>query len=177
MSNGEIEAFWENATAEDVAKIANTRKPISARVRDEETEVWREDLISGWRLSRFLPGAIWIDADGVHWKQCQVYREPSWYTDKPDPGPGWRLLGKFPDEPKLGTDEALQYDKTTWNRVRTDSGIQDLGVWYRRRIEAVGPVDSKPLLIRRRVVEIGDEIKLPNGRVLVFNGEGFEVTQ
>jgi hypothetical protein len=41
----------------------------------------------------------------------------------------------------------------------------------------VEPVESKPVLIRRRAVEIGDEIELPNGRVLVFNGEGFEVTQ
>jgi hypothetical protein len=296
MSNEKIEQFWENATADDVAKIANTRKPIAARVRDEEPEDWREDLISGWRLSRFLPGAIWIDADGVHWKQCQVYREPSWYANKPDPGPGFRLLEKFPDEPKLATDEALQYDGTTWNRVRTGSGVQDPGVWYRRRIEqllsghrwlangdrlesgdlyyekgallevgheywgnkvmlteafmrkiepvepkfavgrmvrvvgpkgsdakhwdsemarhvgtlqtvkyiegfanppeifygvygidsrkfredyleAVEPEQIKPVLIRRRAVEIGDEIKLPNGRVLVFNGEGFEVAQ
>jgi hypothetical protein len=48
------------------------------------------------------------------------------------------------------------------------------GYWV-RRIEPVETVESKPLLIRRRVIEIGDEVKLPNGRVLVFNGEGFEV--
>jgi hypothetical protein len=57
--------------------------------------------------------------------------------------------------------------------------ISDSVVWAFREdyLEAVEPVESKPVLIRRRVVEIGDEIELPNGRVLVFNGEGFEVTQ
>ena len=241
-----IEAFWENATADDVAKIANTRKSIQARVRDEETEDWREDLISGWRLSRFLPGAIWIDADGASWKHCQVYREPSWYANKPDPGPGFRLLEKFPDEPKLGTDDYWSVLGEGWRPVVSGDSDQHEETWYRRRIEpvepkfAVGqtvkvvapeatdarhwdsemarhagtlqtvkyiegfasppeifygvygidsrkfredylepvePVESKPVLIRRRVVEIGDEIKLPNGRVLVFNGEGFEVSQ
>ena len=57
--------------------------------------------------------------------------------------------------------------------------IGEIAEWALREdyLEAVEPVESKPVLIRRRVVEIGDEIKLPNGRVLVFNGEGFEVTQ
>ncbi len=173
-----IEAFWENATADDVAEIANTRKPILARVRDEETEAWREDLISGWRLSRFLPGAVWIDADGVHWKHCQVYREPSWHANRPDPGSGWRLLGKFPDEEPLLGDSVFCPGSEIWLELEDgfDPG-QRHGLWYRRRVEPVEPVESKPVLIRRRVVEIGDEIKLPNGRVLVFNGEGFEVTQ
>jgi hypothetical protein len=58
-----------------------------------------------------------------------------------------------------------------------DGGHQVFGIWYRRRIEPVEPVKSKPVLIRRRVVEIGDEMELPNGRVLMFNGEGFEVKQ
>jgi hypothetical protein len=68
-------------------------------------------------------------------------------------------------------------------REKKDAGwFYELGcsaIWAFREdyIEPVEPVESKPVLIRRRVVEIGDEIKLPNGRVLVFNGEGFEVTQ
>ena len=173
-----IEAFWRDATADDAAEIMKTGKPIPARVRDEDNEVWREDLISGWRLPRFLPGANWIDADGARWKQCQVYREPSWYADKPDPGPGYRLLEKFPDEePQLG-DSVFCTGSEIWLELEAgfDPG-QRHGLWYRRRIEPAEPVESKPVLIRRRVVEIGDEIKLPNGRVLVFNGEGFEVKQ
>jgi hypothetical protein len=137
-----IEAFWENATADDVAGIANTRKPILARVRDENTEDWREDLISGWRLSRFLPGAVWIDADGVHWKHCQVYREPSWWTDKPDPGPGYRLLEKFPDEELKPGDELWDlWDDKQWAESENANcgGHQGFGFWYRRRIEPVEP--------------------------------------
>jgi hypothetical protein len=171
----EIEAFWQDATSEDVAGIVETGKPIPARFRDSGTDDWQEYPLAGWKLRG--SDVRWIDSDGTTWNHCQVYREPFWWTNKPDPGPGWRLLEKFPDEPKLATDEALQYNKTTWNRVRMDSGIQDPGVWYRRRVEAVEPVESKPLLIRRRVVEIGDYLKLPNGCVWVFNGEGFEVTQ
>jgi hypothetical protein len=136
MTTKHIEAFWENATANDVAGIASTRKPILARVRDEENEVWREDLISGWRLSRFLPGAVWIDADGVHWKHCQVYREQSWYTNKPDPGPGFRLLEKFPDEDPMPGDECLGVSGAWGPSCQAkDGGHQVFGIWYRRRIE------------------------------------------
>jgi hypothetical protein len=243
-----IEAFWENATADDVAKIANTRKSIQARFRDEDNEDWVDCLLVGWKLSKHLPGAVWIDADGASWSHCQVYREPSYWTERPDPGPGRRLLGKFPDEELKPGDECFT-STGAWEQSfsATIGERQSYGMWYRRRIEpvepkfAVGqtvkvvgpkeipalewssvgmaqyagttqaiervklltnppgtyyhlkgivnwcfredylepvePVESKPLLIRRRVVEIGDEIKLPNGRVLVFNGEGFEVKQ
>jgi len=243
-----IEAFWENATADDVAKIANTRKSIQARFRDEDNEDWVDCLLVGWKLSKHLPGAVWIDADGASWSHCQVYREPSYWTERPDPGPGRRLLGKFPDEELKPGDECFTSTGALEQSFSATIGErQSYGMWYRRRIEpvepkfAVGqtvkvvgpkeipalewssvgmaqyagttqaiervklltnppgtyyhlkgivnwcfredylepvePVESKPLLIRRRVVEIGDEIKLPNGRVLVFNGEGFEVKQ
>jgi hypothetical protein len=86
------------------------------------------------------------------------------------------LLGKLPDEPVVVGDEFFKSGKW-YATCRPDGDSQDRTGWYRRRIEAVEPVESKPVLIRRRVVEIGDEIKLPNGRVLVFNGEGFEVAQ
>jgi hypothetical protein len=173
-----IEAFWENATSDDVAGIANTRKPISARVRDEETEAWREDLISGWRLSRFLPGAAWIDADGVHWKHCQVYREPSWHANKPDPGPGFRLLAKFPDEPKLATDEAWDCHLKEWRQTFTDDGDQVKTVWYRRRIEPVEPVEhylGRVEAIKQFIV--GDTFWHPNGLLLKITEKGFEVAQ
>jgi hypothetical protein len=197
-----IEAFWENATADDVAGIANTRKPILARVRDEETEAWREDLISGWRLSRFLPGAVWIDADGVHWKHCQVYREQSWHANKPDPGPGWVLLGKFPDEELKPGDQAWDlWDDKQWAESdnANGGGHQVFGVWYRRRIE---PLEPEP---KHYVLQVGDTVetpsgqlirvvspgveqieyklnagfkaKLPNGQTITATAKGFEVTQ
>jgi hypothetical protein len=129
-----IEAFWKDATAEYVARVMRGEK-VEARFRDYDDADWTEfDLLGGFATS-IKHAVSWFDVCGVRWFQCQVYDPPQWWLDKPDPGPGWRLLGKFPDEPKLGTDEALQYDGTTWNRVRMDSGVQDPGVWYRRRIE------------------------------------------
>jgi hypothetical protein len=106
-----------------------------------------------------------------------VYREPSWYADKPDPGPGWRIL--HPDECVEKGDEYYSSANNMWLLSGSSEplGCKQANFPYRRRIEPVEPVESKPLLIRRRVVEIGDYIKLPNGCVWVFNGEGFEVTQ
>jgi hypothetical protein len=239
MSSEKIETFWQDATAEDVAGIMKTGEPIPVRVRNEEGDSWRDDaFLQGWINGNWA-------ARGAYWTFCQVYREPSWYTERPDPGPGWRLLEKFPDEPKLGTDECWNPSERKWQQVKNDDGIQEYQAWYRRRIEpvepkfavgqmvrvvgpkekpalhwgkqmdcqigftgvirndflceggerfynlegigiwcfredyleAVEPVENKPVLIRRWVIEIGDEIKLPNGRVLVFNGEGFEVAQ
>jgi hypothetical protein len=167
-----VEAFWQPATSDDVAKIANTRKPISARVRDEETEAWREDLISGWKLSRSLPGAVWIDADGVHWKHCQVYREPSWYANRPDPGPGWRLLEKFPDEEPMPGDECLGVSGAWGPSCQAkDGGHQVFGIWYRRRIEAMEPEPQ------HYVLRVGDMANLPNGQTITATEKGFEVTQ
>jgi hypothetical protein len=171
MSSEKIEAFWENATADDVAKIASTRKPIRARVRDEETEDWQEDLISGWRLSRFLPGAVWIDADGVHWKQCQIYREPSWHANKPDPGPGYRLLGKFPDEELKPGDEAFDlFCNGKWSESgnATEGEPQANATWYRRRIE------PEP---QHYILRVGDTATLPNGQTITATEKGYEVTR
>jgi hypothetical protein len=165
-----IEQFWRDATADDVARVM-AGETVEARFRDSEARNWS---VNSCKLKGWTEGG-WACNEGLTWVNCQVYREPSWYTDKPDPGPGWRLLEKFPDEPKLGTDEAWDCHSKEWHEP-CNNGIQQDRVWYRRRIE-VEPVESKPVLIRRRVIEIGDEIKLPNGRVLVFNGEGFEVVQ
>jgi hypothetical protein len=243
MSSEKIEAFWENATAEDVARVM-AGETVEARFWDDDLQGWTTRTLSGWQTTGVRP--LWHSHDGFVWIRCQVYREPSWYTERPDPGPGFRLLGKFPDEPVAVGDEFFKSGQ--WYATCRPAGdLQDRTGWYRRRIEpvepkfAVGqmvrvvgpkqipalewssvgmaqyagttqtiervelltnppgtyyhlkgvvnwcfredylepvePVESKPVLIRRRVVEIGDEIKLPNGRVLVFNGEGFEVTQ
>ena len=238
-----IEAFWQPATADDVARVM-AGETVEARFRDSETQSWGDCYtLTGW-VNELRHQ--WRSAEaGGRWNFCQVYREPSWYANKPDPGPGWRLLKKFPDEdPQLG-DSVFCTGSEIWLELEAgfDPG-QRHGLWYRRRIEVVAkfavgqtvrvvgpkvkpakdwgkemdrhvglagvirsipipegegtfynlegigiwcfredylepvePVESKPVLIRRRVVEIGDEIKLPNGRVLVFNGEGFEVKQ
>ncbi len=134
-----IEAFWRDATAEDVAGIVKTGKPIPARIRNANNEAWREDLIAGWGLPCFLPVPVWIDEGGVPWRQCQVYDPQQWWLDKPDPGKGWRLLGKFPDEPKLATDEFWNCHRKEWRKTFTYDGDQAKAIWYRRRIEPNSP--------------------------------------
>ena len=174
MTAEKIEAFWGNATADDVAKIANTRKSIASRVRDEETEDWLEKLISGWRLSRSLPGAVWIDSDGVTWNFCQVYREPSYWTNKPDPGPGFRLLGKLPDEELKPGDEAWDmWNDNQWAESENakDGTPQSKETWYRRRIEPVEPVGPVEQLIA------GGSYWHPNGLCFFVTEKGFEVTR
>jgi hypothetical protein len=174
MSEQKIEAFWENATADDVARVM-AGETVEARFRDDEKSAWFISSLAGWTAGMIQ----WYSTDDDFWTQCQVYREPSWYTDKPDPGPGFRLLDKLPDEELKPGDEYFDNPTVKWH-LSGHAKIQKQQLaetWYRRRIEPVEPVESKPVLIRRRVVEIGDEIELPNGRVLVFNGEGFEVTQ
>ena len=170
-----IEAFWRDATADDVARVM-AGETVEARFRNSKRHEWEQRVLRGWY--RYGGDEKFWDQCGYQWLKCQVYREPSWYADKPDPGPGYRLLEKFPDEePQLG-DSVFCTGSEIWLELEAgfDPG-QRHGLWYRRRIEPVEPVESKPVLIRRRVVEIGDEFKLPNGRVLVFNGEGFEVKQ
>jgi hypothetical protein len=128
-----IEAFWENATADDVARVM-AGETVEARFRDIETDPWcsPRDLTGCKAVG---DGKLrWFTLTSS-WRFCQVYREPSWYANKPDPGLGYRLLGKFPDEPKLGTDEAWQSIEHRWDLVRNDDGIQAGRTWYRRRIE------------------------------------------
>jgi hypothetical protein len=163
-----IEAFWTSATADDVAKIANTRKSIQARFRDEDNEDWVDCLLVGWKLSKHLPGARWIDADGAMWNHCQVYREPSWYANKPDPGPGWRLLGKFPDEePQLG-DSVFCPDSEIWLELEAGFDPGQLPThWYRRRIEQ--------LLSGHRWLANGD--RLESGDLYYEKGVLLEVGQ
>ena len=173
------EVFWVDATSKHVVDAMNG-KDVEARFRDRADGTWTcgSHILTGWVRTHVFP---WKSSERngpiAQWKFCQVYEPQSWWLERPDPGPGWRLLDKFPDEPKLATDETWNSDGQMWVPITKENGKQDPTVWYRRRIEPVEPVDSKPVLIRRRVVEIGDEFKLPNGRVWVFNGEGLEVKQ
>ena len=189
-----IEAFWKDATAKDVERVM-AGETVEARFRDNEKAKWFISQLAGWTAGMIQ----WYSTDDDFWAQCQVYREPSWYTNKPDPGPGFRLLGKFPDEPKLATDEAWNPSEAKWQQVRNDDGIQEYRAWYRRRIE---PVEPEPKLYVLRVgdsvetpsghrIEIisrgetqrtyaltaGDGVSLPNGQTITITEKGFEVTQ
>jgi hypothetical protein len=161
-----IEDFWENATADDVARVM-AGETVEARFRDSAIHLWMERLkLAG--VIRGLDGKPrWIASTGS-WVFCQVYREPSWWTNKPDPGPGFRLLGKMPDEPKLATDEGWFPDGAKWCPVESDNGMQLEGYWYRRRIEA------EP---KHCVLPVGYTATLPNGQTITITEKGFEVKQ
>jgi len=78
------------------------------------------------------------------------------------------LLGKFPDEPKLESDEFFSDLDKRWKPVATGSGPQEYGIWYRRRIE---PVELDP---QHYVLRVGDSVETPNGnriRVISPNAE------
>jgi hypothetical protein len=127
-----IEAFWVNATADDVARMMKG-ETVEARFRDHLQEDWCKRI---WLLAGYdsTEENGWIDNTGCPWRYCQVYREPSWYTNKPDPGPGFRLLGKFPDELLAVGDEFFR-DGEWHPSCREIGDPQTHGLWYRRRIE------------------------------------------
>jgi hypothetical protein len=127
------EAFWRDATAEDIAKVMRGEK-VEARVRDKSNENWKPSRLMGCYDTKPYS---WLTIDGA-FAQCQVYDPQQWWLDKPDPGEGYRLLEKFPDEPKLGTDEAWA-SGSFWQTVQNDNGVQEGTTWYRRRIEPENP--------------------------------------
>jgi hypothetical protein len=131
-----IEQFWQDATADDVARVM-AGETVEARFRDEDREAWKDGEFLGGCKAYRTRRIRFIDLDGIYWEQCQVYREPSWYASKPDPGPGYRLLGKFPDEEPKPGDEVWFTSLSRWEA--SESAIlgepQAMSMWYRRRIE------------------------------------------
>jgi hypothetical protein len=125
-----IEDFWVNATADDVARVM-AGETVEARFRNSKKNEWENGNLRGW--SQVEQDKRFWDQRAYQWLKCQVYREPSWFTDKPDPGPGYRLLEKLPDEPKLATDE--YWSGEGWMPVGSRDNDQLEQVWYRRRIE------------------------------------------
>ena len=156
-----IEAFWENATADDVARVM-AGETVEARFRDDETEPWTSvRTLRGWSDGK------WVSV--LCWAQCQVYREPSWFTNQPDPGPGFRLLEKFPDEELKPGDELWLSTKRWALSCNAEIGekLQQKDAWYRRRIEAVEP---EP---KHYVLRVGDSCETPNGnRIKVISQDG-----
>jgi hypothetical protein len=140
MNEQKIEQFWRDATAEDIAKVMKGEK-VEARFKSVDND-WpsaspREGFLAGW--SNYDKLFQYIDDSGDCFRYCQVYDPPQWWLDRPDPGEGWRLLEKFPDEPKLGTDEAWDCHSKEWRRTFANDGDQAKAVWYRRRIETNSP--------------------------------------
>jgi hypothetical protein len=137
MSSEKIEAFWQDATAGDVARVM-AGETVEARFRDHETRDWQLGELTGFSLKACR--GQW-QAYPYYFCECQAYREPSWYTERPDPGPGWRLLDKFPGEELKPGDEYFDRPTGRWHlsgHAKTQQ--QQLAeTWYRRRIEPVEP--------------------------------------
>jgi hypothetical protein len=155
-----IEKFWVDATAADVARAMNG-ETVEARFRDHETDPWSDQMLAGWiegEEHQWRSTAI-----GGRWNYCQVYREPSWHANKPDPGPGYRLLNKFPDEDLRPGDEGwdMQNDKQWRQSENANLGMpQAEWIWYRRRVE---PVEPEP---KHYVLQVGDTVELPDGAIV-----------
>lgn len=107
MSERKIEAFWRDATVEDIERFINGGEKLESRF---------------WRIP-----------------ECphEVYDPPQWYLDKPDPGEGYRLLGKFPAEELQPGDEWFESDPLGKGWKVSHNERQANFLWYRRRIEPV----------------------------------------
>ena len=201
MTVERIEAFWQPATADDVARVM-AGETVEARFRDSETGHWKIAVLAGWSRFNERDRLPWASRGGLCHKFCQVYREPSWHANRPDPGSGWRLLGKFPDEELKPGDQAWDlWDDKQWSESENanSGGHQVFGVWYRRRIEPVEPEPKHYVLRVGDTVEnpngdcikvvnpgfeqshyslkVGDTISTPNGQTITITKKGFEVTQ
>jgi hypothetical protein len=171
MTAEKIEQFWVDATADDVARVM-AGETVKARFWDDNLRGWATRTLSGWQTTGVRP--LWHSSDGFVWIKCQVYREPSWWTERPDPGPEYTLLGKFPDEELKPGDEAWDmWNDKQWAESdnANDGKPQSEGIWYRRRIEQPKP---EP---KHYVLRVGDTVENPSGQTITITAKGFEVSQ
>jgi hypothetical protein len=144
---------------------------------DEAWDVWNDKQ---WRMSDSANGRLPQGRD--IWYRRRIEPEPKFAVGqtvkvvgpKVKPAKDW---GKEMDRHVglagvIRSIPILEGEGTFYN-------LEGIGIWCFREdyLEPVEPVESKPLLIRRWTVDPGDEIKLPNGRMLVISKDGFEVTQ
>jgi hypothetical protein len=145
-----IEKFWRDATVSDLVKVMES-ETVEARFADDGGN-WVLSKLRGWRSSsRVLDN--WIDDDGARWDCCQVYDPPQWFLDKPEPGEGYRLLGKFPDEALQPEDEAVTVAglwHESWQASIGGTQVED--IWYRRRIEQPKPEPKFAVGQRVRII-------------------------
>lgn len=166
-----IEAFWRDATAADVVRVMKG-ETVEARFRDAGENDWAEYHKELRGCKRFADGTMrWFSRD-AHWAFCQVYDSPQWFRDKPEPGEGYRLLNKFPDEDLQPGDEVfdLRGDRKwepSWN-VETKHP-QDPSGWYRRRVEQPKP---EP---KHYTLQVGDTCDVPSGHRITALADGIEV--
>ena len=154
-----IEKFWRDATAADVARVM-AGEAVEARFRDCASYEWKCRALIGWSRGRESDDFVWASIGLIYYRFCQVYSPPQWFLDKPEPGEGHRLLGKFPDEAVQGGDST--FDRSTgW--ISLGGGCmptQAEGIWYRRRIEQPKP---EP---KHYVLRVGDTVETPSGHLI-----------
>jgi hypothetical protein len=190
MSDKKIEAFWRNATAADVARVM-AGETVEARFRDIALRDWKFGHLNGWADGEFR-----CDLANC-WVHCQVYDPPEWYTNKPDPGEGWRIL--HPDERVEKGDEYYSSANNMWllSGSPDTCDCKQANFPYRRRIEAVEP-EPKHYVLRAgdscetpcgnriRVIpqggtqrlfnlKVGDIVKTIHGQTITITAKGFEV--
>lgn len=163
MTTERIEAFWRDATAADVFRVMNGEE-VEARFTQNNGST-RKGFIAGWKETP----AQWMDSHGLFWDQCQVYEPPQWWLDKPEPGEGYRLLGKFPDEDLQPGDEVRALNGLWYPVVPSGAKDQRLEAWYRRRIEQPKP---EP---KHYTLQVGDTADVPSGHRITVTELGIEV--
>ena len=161
-----IEQFWRNARAEDVVDVMNG-KEVEARFRDADFENWAYGKLRGVKV---LSDGMWLWlTSGAPWHYCQVYAPPEWFTNKPEPGEGYRLLEKFPDEPVRGGDFMKNTGGGWTELTKGCNPSQTEGIWYRRRIEQPKP---EP---KHYVLRVGDTCDAPSGHRIAITEHGVMV--
>lgn len=165
MSSERIESFYRDATEADVARVMNG-ETVEARFQDHKNLSWFYSNLSGWRNGLFP----WGDEALYFWSFCQVYDPPQWFIDKPEPGEGYRLLGKFPAEDLQEGDELLAVDGSWLTSRNVEDGMgQSPHIWYRRRIEQPKPGP------KHYTLQVGDTIETPILLRIIVTEHGIEV--
>jgi hypothetical protein len=164
-----IEKFWRDATAADVARVM-AGEAVEARFRDCASYEWKGLALAGWSRGSESDDFVWASAGLVHYRYCQVYDPPQWFIGKPDPGEGYRLLEKFPDEALQPGDEVFQLGAWRPSLNHSYAQGQSLENWYRRRIEQP---KAEP---KHYVLQVGDTAETGNGFSLIVTTHGVEVS-
>lgn len=128
-----IEQFWRAATPADSIK----EPPMVARFRqDDEPWVHTAQLL-GYDRARLFKWSCSMGENMTRcFRHCEVYDEPDWHKNKPDPGEGYRLLEKLPEpESLVDGDQWGNTDGAWFPTTRREEG-QVPEVWYRRKIAA-----------------------------------------
>jgi len=143
---------WRDATPDDVFKVLQG-ETVRARVREEANQNWVStdvdgyDLhITGWHRDKF------IDSEGSHWTQCQVYCEPA---PTRIPKDGCRML-EDNEEPMPG--DFINWG-AGWNELTAAMfPLALIPSWYCRPIKE--PISKPDRLVPKGFRLLGDEPRL-----------------